>query len=309
MSEPESRMALKQSLQTVRDFIRYGISLFESAGAFYGHGTDNPLDEASQLVLFGLKLPADLPGHFMDANLTPAEKERVLDLLERRAAERVPAAYITHEAWFANLKFYVDERVLVPRSPIAELIDQQFMPWLEFEQTERILDLCTGSGCIAIACAFAFPETHVDAVDISTDALAVAKINVEQYGLTQQVQLIESDLMNNLGGQRYDLIVSNPPYVDASEIDAMPEEFRHEPALGLASGPDGLDAVSRILAEAASHLTDDGVLVVEVGVSEAALVEKFPSLPFLWLDFEHGGSGVFLLTRKQLVEHGVGGAA
>ncbi len=294
---------MSAELRSIRDFIRYGITRFEQAGLFYGHGTDNALDEATQLVLHVLRLPHDLPGHFMEARLTADERRQVLALIERRIDERIPLAYLTHEAWFAGLKFYVDERVLIPRSPIAELIEQGFEPWLRGEGIGRILDLCTGSGCIAIACAHAFPQAQVDAADISEDALAVAARNVAEHGLEERVRLVRSDLFSALAGCRYDLIVTNPPYVDAEELAAMPPEYRHEPELGLASGPDGLEAIETILRQAADHLTPDGVLIAEVGASEPALARKYPELPLVWLEFERGGGGVFQISRRDLEAH------
>lgn len=289
-------------LSTIRDLIRFGISEMNRAGIYFGHGTDNALDEATAAVLHVLALSHDIPGHFMDARVLSDERDEILELFRQRIKNRTPLSYLTHEAWFAGLKFYVDERVLVPRSPIAELIQQQFSPWLEYENVGRILDLCTGSGCIAIACAYQFPDAAVDAVDISEDALEVASRNVSELGVEDQVSLIKSDLLANVTG-KYDLIISNPPYVDAGEIAAMPDEFKAEPILGLESGADGLDATRQILAQASNHLNPKGVLIVEVGVSDHALVEAFPEVPFTWLEFEHGGSGVFLLTKEQLDEY------
>jgi ribosomal protein L3 glutamine methyltransferase len=252
--------------------------------------------------MHALHLDPDLPEDYLDSVLTVAEREQVIKLIEARIETRKPAAYLTHEAWFAGLSFYVDERVLVPRSPIAELIADRFVPWVVPQQVGAVLDLCTGSGCIGIACAYAFPEARVDAVDISTDALAVAQRNVEHHGLEQRVRLLQSDLFEGLEGERYDVIVSNPPYVSDEEIQALPQEFRHEPALGLAAGADGMDVVARILRGAADHLSVSGILIVEVGYSQPALVARYPEVPFLWLEFEHGGEGVFLLERHQLVE-------
>jgi len=290
-------------LFTIRDFVRYGVSYFNSEGLYFGHGTDNALDEATALVLFALHLPHDMPGHFMDATLTENEKSDILDLLERRVQERTPIAYLTRETWFAGHKFYVDNRVLVPRSPIAELIAHQFEPWVEADKLESILDMCTGSGCIAIACAYALPDADIDAVDISSDALDVAEINVNQHQLQGQVELIQSDLFAELSGRKYNLIIANPPYVDAEEMANLPDEYRHEPVLGLASGDDGLDAITIILQQAANYLHSEGVLIAEVGASEAALQEVYPHVPFMWFDFEQGGSGVFMLTRDQLVQY------
>ncbi|MDH5545361.1 MAG: 50S ribosomal protein L3 N(5)-glutamine methyltransferase [Gammaproteobacteria bacterium] len=296
--------SVENQLSTIRDFIRFGMSELERGEVFFGHGTDNALDEATAAVLHVLRLPHDLPGHFMESRLLTSEKKAVLTLIRRRVEERVPMAYLTNEAWFAGLKFFVDQRVLVPRSPIAELIEQQFEPWVEPENVTRILDLCTGSGCIAIACAYQFPHASVDAADISDEALAVAQRNIVDLGVEGQVEAICSDIFSGLKGQ-YDLIVSNPPYVDQSEIDAMPSEFHHEPILGLASGNDGLDATRRILAKAEDFLNENGVLVVEVGASEEALVAAFPTIPFTWLEFARGGSGVFLLTKDQLTKNRV----
>ena len=290
-------------LHTIRDMLRWAISRFNESGLYYGHGTDSSWEEALTLVLRGLHLPHDINPELLKANITHAEREHLQKLIDRRIHERIPVAYLIHEAWFAGLPFYVDERVLVPRSPIAELIEQEFQPWLQIDKVTNILDLCTGSGCIAIACAKAFPHTQVDASDISADALAVAKMNVLRYDIADQVHLFEADLFTQLPVKKYDLIISNPPYVDAGDMAALPLEYHHEPRLGLAAGTDGLDTVKRILQTAHQFLTPKGNLIVEVGNSEVALADSFPDVPFTWLEFQRGGGGVFLLSAKQLAEH------
>lgn len=300
----ESFEDIAGSLQDGTDFIRWGASRFREAGLHFGHGTDNALEEAVALVLHGLHLPHGVPDRLLGARLTPAEKRRVHGLIERRVKERVPAAYITGEAWFAGLRFKADSRALVPRSPIAELIEAAFEPWVDPDGVTRVLDLCTGGGCIAIACAHAFPQAQIDAVDLSSDALALARENVELHDVASQVELYEGDLFAPLPGDvRYEIIVSNPPYVDADDMAGLPDEFRHEPELGLAAGTDGLDIVRRILAQAGDRLSENGILVVEVGNSASALANAFPDVAFTWLDFERGGEGVFLLTAAELDRH------
>ena len=272
----------------------------QRARIFFGHGTDNARDEAAALVYHVMRLPHAAPPRALRRRASAAQLARFEALLERRIRERVPLAYLTHEAWFAGLSFFVDERVLVPRSPFAELIERRFTPWVEPRGVTRILDIGTGSGCIALALAKAFPGARVDAVDIDRGALAVADINRRRLRLTRRVRLIESDHFAALSGESYDIIASNPPYVGMREMRGLPREYRHEPATALASGREGLDSVAVILREAARHLRPRGLLVVEVGNTERALRRRFARIPFTWLDFERGGGGVFLLTREQL---------
>ncbi len=289
--------------QTLADWIRWAERHLKRAKLYYGHGTETALDEAAWLVghVAGLA-PAELEAHLNDAP-APAQLEKIRALVEHRITTRKPLAYLLQEAWFADLKFYVDERVLVPRSLTGEYILERFQPWIAPEKVQHALDLCTGSGCIAVALAHAFPQARVDATDVSDAALAVARLNIEAHGLRERVRLIKSDLFGALDSSRYDLIVTNPPYVSRADMESLPAEYRHEPALGLAAGEHGLDVVVRILAQAAGHLNADGLLVAEVGNSHAALAARFPEVPFLWLTSDSGDESVFLLTAAQLARH------
>lgn len=289
------------SFNTLRDLLRFAVSRFNDAGLFYGHGTQNAYDEAAYLILSALKLPVDQLEPFLDAKLLPTEVKDVIDMIERRAEQRVPVAYLTHEAWQGDFNFYVDERVLVPRSFIYELLGEPLQPWIEHpELVQRALDLCTGSGCLAIQLAHHYPDAEIDAVDISLDALEVAAINVQNYGLDERVQLIHTDMFEGIE-DKYDLIISNPPYVDAESVDALPPEYLHEPELALGSGEDGLDATREILRRAPDFLNDKGVLLVEIGHNRDMLEECFPTLPFMWMETESGDGFVFLITREDLV--------
>ncbi|PCM45714.1 50S ribosomal protein L3 N(5)-glutamine methyltransferase [Marinobacter sp. ANT_B65] len=286
-------------LHTVRDYLRYASSQFAASTVFMGHGTDNVWDEAVHLVMRSLHLPLENNTLFLDARLTREERQLILERIRRRIDEHVPLAYLLGEAWFMGMPFNVDERVLVPRSPIGELIENGFQPWLGEKPVERILDLCTGSGCIGIGAASVFEDAFVDLSDISPDALLVAESNIELHELSDRVRTIQSDVFANISG-RYDMIISNPPYVDAEDLADMPQEFHHEPVLGLAAGNDGLDIAHRIIAGAADYLTPGGLLVVEVGNSWVALDEAYPDLPFTWLEFSNGGDGVFAITEQDL---------
>lgn len=294
------------AFHTVRDLLRFAVSRFNDAGLTYGHGTSNAYDEAAYLVLSTLKLPIDRLEPFLDARLLPTEVKDVVDLIERRAEERVPVAYLTHEAWQGEFSFYVDERVIVPRSFIYELLGEPLAPWIEHpELVNRALDLCTGSGCLAIQLAHHYPDAEIDAVDISLDALEVASINIQNYGLEQRIQLIHSDLVEGLE-EPYDLIISNPPYVDQESVDNLPAEYLHEPELALGSGEDGLDATHVILQNAARLLNPQGVLLVEIGHNRDVLEAAYPGLPFMWMETQSGDGFVFLLTREDLVAAGMG---
>lgn len=290
----------EQDLKTILDMMRWAYSYFNASDLYYGHGHDNAWDEANQMVLSALALPVDVPESLYQSNLTQTEKLRIINMVQQRLGLRKPVAYLTNSAWFCGLEFYVDERVIIPRSPIGELIREGFTGILRTEP-KRILDLCTGSGCIAIACAERFPHAEIDAVDLSVDALNVAEINIDRHNMAQQVFPLQSDLFDSLPQDQYDLIITNPPYVDLEDLETMPEEFHHEPEMALGSGVDGLDITKRILAQAADYLSDNGVLVCEVGNSMVHLIEQFPTVPFNWLEFKHGGLGVFSLTKQQLI--------
>ena len=293
---------MSEELQTIIDLIRYGASRFNAAGLTFGHSYDNALDEATQLTLHALHLPHDLPPAYGNARVTEAEKEDVLGLFLRRIEERIPAAYLTGEAWFAGLSFKSDSRALVPRSPIAELIEAGFQPWLGDREVRRALDLCTGSGCIAIAMAHYNPDWHVDGVDISDDALALSRENEKRLHV-DNVRFVKSDLFAGLQGEHYDLIVTNPPYVTNDETDALPREYSHEPELGLRAGDDGLDLALRIMRDAPRHLTEDGLLICEVGESEQHLVKLLPELPLMWIEFQVGQMGIFVAECADLIAH------
>ena len=289
----------RAQLVTVRDWLRFALSRFHEAGLHFGHGSADAYDEAAYLILHALHLPPERLEPFLDARLLPDEAERVADIIERRIAQRLPAAYLTHEAWLQGFRFYVDDRVIVPRSFLAPLLLERFQPWLSGDVGDA-LDLCTGSGCLAILLAQAFPEARIDAVDLSSDALAVARHNVADYALEHRVHLFEGDLFAPLGERTYDLIVANPPYVDAASVAALPPEYRHEPALALGSGHDGLDATRAILGDAARHLNPGGLLAVEIGHNRAALEAALPHLAFAWPEVDGGEGTIFLLAREDL---------
>lgn len=291
---------ITQDLKTLRDYIRWASSEFHRQQLNFGHGFVNALDEAVYLVLHAVELPWDWPKEYFDCVLSQSEREHVFAVLNQRIKSRQPAAYITHEAWFCGLPFYVDERVLVPRSPIAELINDRFEPWIDADNVSSILDLCTGSGCIAISCQHAFPEAKVSASDLSRDALEVARMNLDKYGLSDTLELFESDVFDQIPAQKFDLIVSNPPYVDADDMAILTDEFKAEPTMGLEAGDDGLEIVDRMLVQARDYLSEQGLLVVEVGNSQLAMMEKYPDLVISWIDFAQGGTGVFCITAEEL---------
>lgn len=293
--------ALLDEFVTLRDWLRWAVSRFNEANLFFGHGTDNAFDEAAYLVLHALHLPPDRLEPFLDARLTRPERLAVLNILEQRIVRRLPAAYLTHEAWLGDFRFYVDERVIVPRSYFAELLEDGLAPWVtDADSIHDALDLCTGSGCLAILMAHAFPNAAIDAVDISADALAVARRNVDSYHLGDRIRLVQSDLLANVGDRRYDLIICNPPYVTSDAVAALPAEYRHEPALALGAGDDGLDVVRRLLDSAADHLNPDGLLLVEVGHNRHLADAAFPILPLNWIDTPSGEGKIFLLSRADL---------
>lgn len=294
---------LSMELSTIRDWIRYAVSQFEASDIFYGHGADNSYDEAVWLIMSGLHLPMDTLENFLDANITSTERDHLANLIEQRVTNHTPTAYLVKEAWLHDFKFYVDERVLVPRSFIAELLlDDSLTPWIEFpEMVESAADLCTGSGCLGVLLAHAFPDAMVDVIDISPDAIDVSNINIANYGLEEQVTAIQSDMFSALAGKTYDVLISNPPYVDAPSMAALPTEYRNEPQLALGSGTDGLDHTHTILREAANYLTDEGVLIVEIGHNRDALLDAYPDIPFIWLDTSGGDQFVFLLRKQDLV--------
>lgn len=289
-----------QTLSTVRDFLRFSVSQFNHAQLFYGHGTDNAYDEAAYLILHSLNLPLDQLEPYLDAKLLDEEKSLLIDLIEQRVVNRIPVAYLTHQAWQGDFDFYVDERVLIPRSFIFELLGEPLSPWIEYpELVHNALDLCTGSGCLAIQMAHHYPDAQIDAVDISLDALEVAAINIEDYQLEEQIQLLHTDLFEGLENT-YDLIISNPPYVDEPSVESLPNEYLHEPEIALGSGIDGLDATRKILESAAEYLNPQGVLLVEIGHNREVLEHAFPQLPFTWLETSSGDGFVFLLTKEEL---------
>jgi ribosomal protein L3 glutamine methyltransferase len=293
-------LLLTTQLKTILDFYRFGLSAQAVKNIYLGHGTDDMEVEIASLILGSLNLPLDCPETYWQARLSMMEREHLLIQFYKRFEQKIPVPYLIHQAYFCGLKFYVDERVLIPRSPIAELIESQFTPWVEPEEVTSILDLCTGSGCIAAACAYAFSHAEVDAIDIDTRALEVAQQNIQSLGLEQQVRLIQSDGLQALSHETYDIIVSNPPYVSSSEMQGLPTEYEHEPQHALEAKDEGLALVHHILANARKHLKPNGILVVEVGNSDEALIEAYPELPFIWLEFERGGHGVFLLHAQDL---------
>ena len=293
----------EQQPQTLRQWLDWAEQHFSANDLYYGHGTDNSSDEALYLMRYALNSDFDFSGIDPDQVLSAAQNKAIHELLDRRITSRKPAAYLVQEAWFAGYPFYVDERVLVPRSPLAELIEGQFAPWIEIGQVHSILDIGTGSGCIAIACALHVPNANVDAVDVQQDALDVARINIARYHLESRVKLYRADVYDGLPAKQYDIIISNPPYVSQQEMTELPDEYRHEPVSGLVAGADGLDCVRKILFGAKQYLSPGGILIVEVGNSQAAVEQAWPQVPFVWLEFEYGGEGVFLLEAQHVYDY------
>jgi len=295
---------IQSELVTIRDWLRFTVSQFEASDIFFGHGTDNAYDEAVWLILSSLHLPHDTLNNFLDARITSVERTNLAILIEQRIINHTPTAYLLKEAWLQGFKFYVDERVIVPRSFIAELLNDHLHPWVEFpEMLESAADICTGSGCLGILLANSFPNATIDVIDISADAIDVANINIQNYGLEEQITAIQSDMFSALEGKEYDVIISNPPYVDAPSMSTLPAEYQNEPQLALGSGADGLDHTHTLLREAAKYLHDDGLLIVEIGHNREALIAAYPDLGFIWLEVSSGNQLVFLLTKSQLVAY------
>jgi ribosomal protein L3 glutamine methyltransferase len=304
MYSQEKQQDIINNLHTIRDFIRWSISEMSVNQAYFGHGSDSVWDEAVHLVLSAINMSHDIDGNMVASRLLLEEKKTIIEYVYQRAYERKPLPYILKKAWFAGMEFDIDERVIIPRSPIAELIQNDFSPWVnDIDDVKNVLDLCTGSGCIGIASATVFEDADITLVDISDDALTIANHNIRKHQLTDRVKAVKSDLFSNLKGQKFDVIVSNPPYVDKEDLDSMPKEYHYEPKLALEAGDDGLDLAKKIILEADQYMTENGVLIVEVGNSQYALMEMCPDIPFTWLSFSEGGDGVFLLTYEELVKY------
>ena len=304
MYSQEKQQDIINNLHTIRDYIRWSISEMTANHVYFGHGSDSMWNEAVHLVLSAINVSHDIDSNMVGSRLLTEEKKTIIDYIYQRACLRKPLPYILKKAWFAGMEFDIDERVIIPRSPIAELIRNEFSPWInDIDDVTSVLDLCTGSGCIGIACSNVFEEANITLVDISDDALAVANHNIKKHQLSDRVKAVKSDLFNNLQGQRFDLIVSNPPYVDKQDLDSMPQEYHYEPKLALEAGDDGLDLTKRIILEADQYMTEKGILIVEVGNSQCAIMEMCPDIPFTWLSFADGGDGVFLLTYAELVKY------
>jgi len=290
-------------LQTINDFLRFAYTWANEETLFFGHGTDNPWDDVRQLILGSLSLPYDIPEALLNCRVIAKEKKYLFSLIEKRIKQKIPVPYLTHQAYFCDLPFYVDERVLIPRSPIAELIMKRFTPWVKPENVHRILDMCTGSACIAIACCYAYPDALVDAVDLSEDALNVAQINRDTHGVEEQLGLFQSDCFEQLPANKYDIIVSNPPYVGADEMQMLPDEYHYEPEMALKAEHNGLAIIEKILLQAKDYLSENGILVVEAGNSDELVSQAYPDLPLTWLEFERGGHGVFVLSSEQIHDY------